>query len=197
MEGFLSEYPQFRETLLPDRREDPDEADSLTPNDSDDSSLDLRRQAVAPHRGHGPYRFRRTTSGFSSLLDRAAPSSSRWTSALTKDQHQNCPPLVPVYSLTARKWGMVLIRDLKEVKWNTRVYEKLQIDESTKRTIHAVVKSRCCPPTSAPSSGFDDFIQGKGSGLVFLLHGPPGCGKTMTAGKHIMSPYRVLEASHG
>jgi hypothetical protein len=28
-----------------------------------------------------------------------------------------------------------------------------------------------------------DFVQGKGSGLVFLLHGQPGVGKTCTAGK--------------
>lgn len=28
-----------------------------------------------------------------------------------------------------------------------------------------------------------DFVKGKGSGLIFLLHGKPGVGKTLTAGK--------------
>lgn len=28
-----------------------------------------------------------------------------------------------------------------------------------------------------------DFVRGKGSGLIFLLHGKPGVGKTVTAGK--------------
>lgn len=28
-----------------------------------------------------------------------------------------------------------------------------------------------------------DFVKGKGSGLIFLLHGKPGVGKTVTAGK--------------
>ena len=28
-----------------------------------------------------------------------------------------------------------------------------------------------------------DFIKGKGEGLIFLLHGKPGVGKTYTAGK--------------
>ena len=28
-----------------------------------------------------------------------------------------------------------------------------------------------------------DFVKGKGSGLIFLLHGKPGVGKTCTAGK--------------
>ncbi len=27
-----------------------------------------------------------------------------------------------------------------------------------------------------------DFVAGKGSGLIFLLHGKPGVGKTLTAG---------------
>jgi Cdc6-like AAA superfamily ATPase len=28
-----------------------------------------------------------------------------------------------------------------------------------------------------------DFVRGKGTGLIFLLHGKPGVGKTCTAGK--------------
>lgn len=32
-----------------------------------------------------------------------------------------------------------------------------------------------------------DFIKGKGSGLIFLLHGKPGVGKTATAGKSVPS----------
>jgi len=31
-----------------------------------------------------------------------------------------------------------------------------------------------------------DFVRGKGSGLIFLLHGRPGVGKTCTAGKFIL-----------
>merc|ERR1712232_35343 len=31
------------------------------------------------------------------------------------------------------------------------------------------------------NSGFSDIIDGKGEGSVFLLYGPPGCGKTLTA----------------
>lgn len=32
-----------------------------------------------------------------------------------------------------------------------------------------------------------DFVQGKGEGLTFLLHGKPGVGKTYTAGKYSRS----------
>jgi len=33
---------------------------------------------------------------------------------------------------------------------------------------------------------FDDHIQGKGKGMIFLLHGEPGVGKTLTAGKCLL-----------
>ncbi|KAF2801840.1 P-loop containing nucleoside triphosphate hydrolase protein [Mytilinidion resinicola] len=33
--------------------------------------------------------------------------------------------------------------------------------------------------------GFDDVVRGKGQGLIILLHGAPGLGKTMTAGRII------------
>lgn len=36
------------------------------------------------------------------------------------------------------------------------------------------------------SSFSPDFIKGKGEGQVFLLHGPPGVGKTCTAGMNVV-----------
>lgn len=37
-----------------------------------------------------------------------------------------------------------------------------------------------------------DFVRGKGNGLIFLLHGKPGVGKTCTAGME----YVPLSISH-
>jgi len=34
-----------------------------------------------------------------------------------------------------------------------------------------------------------DFVKGKGNGLIFLLHGKPGMGKTCTAGELIPSQF--------
>jgi len=36
-----------------------------------------------------------------------------------------------------------------------------------------------------------DFIQGKGRGQIILLHGPPGVGKTCTAGKFAYISYEL------
>jgi hypothetical protein len=44
--------------------------------------------------------------------------------------------------------------------------------------IHSLVKIH-----SEKRLQFDDIIKGKGKGMVFLLHGEPGVGKTLTAGK--------------
>ncbi|KAF3484267.1 uncharacterized protein GIQ15_03591 [Arthroderma uncinatum] len=37
------------------------------------------------------------------------------------------------------------------------------------------------PQTRAEKSSFDNIVVGKGKGLIFLLYGPPGVGKTLTA----------------
>jgi SpoVK/Ycf46/Vps4 family AAA+-type ATPase len=50
------------------------------------------------------------------------------------------------------------------------------MEESIKQIIYKLVISH-----SVGASDFDDFIQGKGKGLVGLLFGPPGSGKTLTA----------------
>ena len=43
--------------------------------------------------------------------------------------------------------------------------------------------------------GFDDFVQGKGHGLVINLFGPPGVGKTLSAeatSEHVRRPLYVV-----
>ncbi|KAK4449796.1 hypothetical protein QBC34DRAFT_403999 [Podospora aff. communis PSN243] len=163
VEGFLREHPVFRDTLLPEMRHNDTVAIGYG---DDDSSIDSHR--FFHHRRYRQYR--RGTG------DSMALASLQAQPPLSNDQRQTCSPFLPAFSFSSRQWGFVLIHELEEVKWNTEVYHKLQIDTKVKSTIHGVVKSH-----SARTTNFDDFIQGKGRGLVFLLHGPPGCGKTMTA----------------
>ncbi|KAL6407247.1 AAA family ATPase [Ilyonectria robusta] len=54
-------------------------------------------------------------------------------------------------------------------------FERLVLDENKKQLIHALVDVH----TSVKK--MDDIIAGKGNGLIILLHGSPGTGKTLTA----------------
>lgn len=55
--------------------------------------------------------------------------------------------------------------------------ESLLIEASQKKVVQALVRSHAFPSSAR------DEIELKGKGLVILLHGSPGLGKTMTAGK--------------
>ncbi|EJD45515.1 P-loop containing nucleoside triphosphate hydrolase protein [Auricularia subglabra TFB-10046 SS5] len=68
------------------------------------------------------------------------------------------------------------MRHLREVVWNDSAFGSLVIESRQKTLIHALVQQH-----SQNSGRFDDIIKGKGKGLIGLLAGPPGCGKTLTA----------------
>lgn len=50
------------------------------------------------------------------------------------------------------------------------------IGAKQKTLIHSLVKQH-----SSKGTGYDDVVEGKGKGLIGLLSGGPGCGKTLTA----------------
>ena len=54
-----------------------------------------------------------------------------------------------------------------------QIFEQLVLPGSRKRLIKALVRHS--------NSTFTDLVAGKGEGSVFLLYGPPGVGKTLTA----------------
>ena len=60
--------------------------------------------------------------------------------------------------------------------WSDEPFDSLVLGQKQKELIHALVKQH-----SARSEHFDDIVRGKGKGLVGLLSGNPGCGKTLTA----------------
>lgn len=59
--------------------------------------------------------------------------------------------------------------------WNTKAFDHLVIDEETKDLVQALVT------TKLESDQGTDIIAGKGNGLIMLLCGGPGTGKTFTA----------------
>lgn len=97
---------------------------------------------------------------------------------LQPEDFLTAPATIVAYSLKFKRWGLVMVDSVRPIVWKQGTYDMLQMDKKQKEVVNGLIESH-----HASSPDFDDYIPGKGRGLVFLLHGPPGCGKTMTAGK--------------
>ncbi|KAK6822944.1 hypothetical protein PG987_014489 [Apiospora arundinis] len=87
------------------------------------------------------------------------------------------PDVIQGFHLGTKKWVVLFVKDFStEVDWNKSAFERLVFDKKTKEMIQALVKVH-----KSRNKTMDDIIKGKGNGLIVLLHGSPGTGKTLTA----------------
>ena len=86
-------------------------------------------------------------------------------------------PALVGFSLATKSWGRVLIESLQPIQFDDSAFDQLVLPEARKRLIRALVRFG----GKATQSRFRDIISSKTGGAVFLLHGPPGVGKTLTA----------------
>ncbi|KAG7288244.1 hypothetical protein NEMBOFW57_007775 [Staphylotrichum longicolle] len=86
-------------------------------------------------------------------------------------------PVVLGFAFAEKLWLEFTVSGVKEIQWNETAYESLVLEPKTKDIVKALVESHKYHATES----IDDVIQGKGKGLVAVLHGPPGTGKTLTA----------------
>lgn len=80
------------------------------------------------------------------------------------------------FAFVEKQWVDFYVDQLTEPYWNDQAFDQLVLPEKHKRIVRALVESH-----ARDGAQFDDIIQGKGKGLVSVLHGPPGVGKTLTA----------------
>ncbi|KAI6758223.1 hypothetical protein HG530_010463 [Fusarium avenaceum] len=85
------------------------------------------------------------------------------------------PSSIVGYNLRQKKWQDLQIDLMQKVDWNKQAFRHLVIDQEIKDIIQALVTSKLQTDQTT------DLIQGKGNGLIILLHGGPGTGKTFTA----------------
>ena len=85
------------------------------------------------------------------------------------------------FVFTHNQFLELFVDNLKPIQWNEGSFDQVVLDATPKQTIRALVETHTRRLNDAPSDGFDDIIKGKGKGLVMVLHGPPGVGKTLTA----------------
>jgi SpoVK/Ycf46/Vps4 family AAA+-type ATPase len=76
------------------------------------------------------------------------------------------------------------VEHIREIKWNKNAFDQnLVLAEDKKELIRALVTVHIGKKagTSMNDTVKADFMTGKGEGLLILLHGGPGTGKTLTA----------------
>ncbi|KAL8626238.1 hypothetical protein Q9189_008078 [Teloschistes chrysophthalmus] len=88
-----------------------------------------------------------------------------------------CSQTVYGWSFGNKRWLEFVVDDITEIVWNSSSFDNLAIPATKKRVITALAKAHM---SRASDDVIDDFVEGKGQGLITLLHGPPGVGKTLT-----------------
>jgi SpoVK/Ycf46/Vps4 family AAA+-type ATPase len=96
-------------------------------------------------------------------------------------QYLICPPRVLGYHLDSRTWlelESAKMVDIKHIQ-SKEAFDKLELATTQKNLIRELVESHTSGNGKKPL--MEDIMKEKGKGLVILLHGPPGVGKTLTA----------------
>ena len=85
------------------------------------------------------------------------------------------PLKIKGYNLRRKQWFDLLADRISDVTWNKEAFQNLVIDRKARDLIRALVSNQLAAEKGT------DLIMGKGNGLILLLHGGPGTGKTLTA----------------
>ncbi|KAF8471756.1 hypothetical protein BDZ91DRAFT_716438 [Kalaharituber pfeilii] len=84
-----------------------------------------------------------------------------------------------IFDFATKEWRLVDVGRLTPPTWNPNVFDLLVLPEKKKELVRGLVEQHL--EESKGAVVLDDIIPGKGKGLVYVLHGPPGVGKTLTA----------------
>ncbi|EMD36703.1 hypothetical protein CERSUDRAFT_114643 [Gelatoporia subvermispora B] len=108
---------------------------------------------------------------------------------ITEDELLLTSPIVYGFSLSDKLWLEFNVKHVQPITWNDEAFANLVLPPGRKALLQSLVEAH------NSDLGFDDFVQGKGHGLVINLYGPPGVGKTLSAeatSEHVRRPLYVV-----
>ncbi|KAK4172035.1 ATPase family AAA domain-containing protein 3B [Triangularia setosa] len=133
------------------------------------------RSPSIPSMGMPPPRFRGRKPVISKFPVQGSSENPKFP-PLSEENAMLTNASVRGYAFSAKSFLEFFADEVSEISWNTKCFDELVLDQSIKKTVQALVSTH-----SQKRESFDDIIKGKGQGLICVLHGPPGVGKTLTA----------------
>lgn len=139
-------------------------------------SVDEPSLAMIQHAGrYRRWRNAQAAGGGSGTQGGGAPQEALFVwDTVPDDLLLYCWPALVGFSFTAKAWGHVLVHGLDAIRFEEQAFDRLVLSPDRKQLIRALVRF-------GGEHNTDDIVGGKRGGCVFLLHGPPGVGKTVTA----------------
>ncbi|KAI0672103.1 P-loop containing nucleoside triphosphate hydrolase protein [Trametes maxima] len=111
----------------------------------------------------------------SDMLKSSSDVSGESEIPLTNEELLLASPILYGFSLSDKIWLEFNVNNLSPIVWNDEAFASLVLPPDRKDLLRSLIEAH------AAESVFDDFVRGKGQGLVINLFGPPGVGKTLSA----------------
>jgi len=103
------------------------------------------------------------------------------------------PPTQHGFSFAAKVWGALSVEDMSEVVFNEKAFDQLVLSDEYKDIIKAQVEVF----SQKGDQLVTDVVDNKGGGMIMVLHGSPGTGKTLTAeaiSEHLKCPLYMVSS---
>ncbi|KAJ9604442.1 hypothetical protein H2200_011278 [Cladophialophora chaetospira] len=162
----------------------PDPRETLEVIDAEDTQFEGINETV-----HKDYNI--DSQRLKSFLEKEKPNlgSSISVQDLKADDFLLFPNRVLGFVLRSRKWASFAVANIEDIIQQDAGFDQLILPEGHRDTLLALVQThaQAVRPTqedmlhTSKQTDELDLVRGKGKGLIILLHGEPGVGKTSTA----------------